>query len=161
MILPDKIFYPFAKNGDKRIIPAPSQIEIEDGAASFNDGFPPLTMIPIEEGGVPPAGIDFNGIFYMLSAIAQWVSAGGTFQYDEDFAESLYTGGYPEGAVVRKADNTGFWFCTVDGNQTNPDLGGAGWVDYFYWHTQEADPYPQYLLKENFKNAKLYYMGQI
>lgn len=145
---PEKIVLPFAESGDKNIIPVDSQIGIVDGASSYEDGFPPLTMIPLEEGGIPPVGPDFNGILHVLSAAARWAAAGGTYQYDSDFAENPHTGGYPEGAVVRKNDNTGFWVCLVDGNTTNPDLGGEGWIDFC-------------LLGALGMNSKFYFMGQI
>ncbi|SAL70749.1 hypothetical protein AWB71_04308 [Caballeronia peredens] len=35
---------PFALNGQRNVIPQESQIGITKGAASLNDGFPPLTM---------------------------------------------------------------------------------------------------------------------
>jgi len=162
MLSPEKIVLPFADGGDKNTIPVDSQIGVIDGAPSYQDGFPPLTMIPIEDGGVPPAGMDFNGILNALSAVARWAGAGGTYPYDAAFAESVHTGGYPLGALVRKADDTGFWVCTVEGgNSSNPDTGGAGWVDFFHWHLQAVNPHSQYLLASQMvTDGKLYFMGQ-
>ena len=34
--------------------------------------------------------------------------------------------------VVLRADGSGYWQNTVNGNTTNPDAGGAGWVDFLY-----------------------------
>ena len=53
---PSKIALPFANAGGKRTIPVASQIGVVAGAASFTDGFPPLTFNPISAGGIPPWG---------------------------------------------------------------------------------------------------------
>ena len=109
-----------------------SQIGITAGAASLTDGFPPLTRTPIAAGGVPPSDLDMNGILFQLSAILRWANAGGGYTYDADFATSADVGGYPKGARVLRADGSGYWFNTVDNNETDPDSGdAAGWVPDF------------------------------
>lgn len=125
---PAKIQLPFASSGTKNTIPVPSQQGITPGAASFTDGFPPLTFTPLSAGGVPPAGADFNGIFNALSAIQQWQSAGGFFKYDATFSTAI--GGYPQGAVLLNSSGTGLWICTTENNTTNPDAAGAGWLAF-------------------------------
>ena len=65
---PDKITLPFAASGNKNVIPVASQIGITGGAASYTDGFPPLTMTPVAAGGIPPSGKDMNGVIYTISA---------------------------------------------------------------------------------------------
>jgi len=124
---PAKILLPFAASGLKNTIPVASQIGATPGAASFTDGFPPLTMTPLASGGIPPSGGDFNGILNAITAIQQWQSAGGFFPYDVSFASQI--GGYPMGAQLVKADGTGFWINQIDGNSSNPDTGGPGWID--------------------------------
>ncbi len=104
--LPSKIYLPFAYSGTKNTIPVASQIDIKPGAASFTDGFPPLTLTPVSSGGVPPFGADFNGILYALSLIQQWQSGGGLFTYDATW--SLDNGGYPQGAVLAKVTTAAF-----------------------------------------------------
>jgi hypothetical protein len=104
-------------------IPTASQIGVTPGRASLNDGFPPLTMTPVNLGGVPFFGEDMNGILNMLSAGLQWYQVGGMPKYSVSFAESI--GGYPNGAVLQSSDNTGFWRNTIDNNETNPDATGA------------------------------------
>ena len=131
---PDKLVLPFADAGAKNAIPAASQIGITAGAASLTDGFPPLTRTPISAGGVPPSGLDMNGILYELSAIARWLGAGAGFVYDGTFANDTDVGGYPKGARVLRTDGAGYWINTVDNNTTDPEAAGAvaaGWVpDY-------------------------------
>jgi hypothetical protein len=125
--IPVKISLPFANAGTKNTIPVASQIGVTAGAASFTDGFPPLTFTPLASGGVPPFGADFNGILNALSAMLQWESAGGLFPYDAAFSTAV--SGYPKGALLAKSGFNGYWQNLVDGNTSNPDTGGANWVD--------------------------------
>ncbi|WP_445656816.1 gp53-like domain-containing protein [Achromobacter sp. NCFB-sbj8-Ac1-l] len=123
---PSKSAVPFADSGTKNNIPVSSQIGITPGAASFTDGFPPLTMTPLAAGGVPPYGADFNGILNFLSTAVRWAQAGGRYPYDAAFATAA--GGYPKGAVLAAASGNGSWLNLADNNTSNPDSGGANWV---------------------------------
>lgn len=122
---PDKIPLAFAENGEKDVIPEGSSPF--DGRASLNDGFPPETRQALIDGGIPPSGLDMNGILWLATAINRWQSAGGFFVYDNDFATDTNVDGYPKGAMLVRADGTGFWVSTADNNTTDPDAGGAGW----------------------------------
>lgn len=122
---PSKLVEAFAINGSKNTIPVPSQILITPGAASFNDGFPPLTMTPVSSGGIPPSGLDMNGVLFDISAPAVWFCAGAGFPFDSAFSTAI--GGYPKGSRVLAATGAGYWLCTADNNGSNPDTGGSGW----------------------------------
>src|SRR3954452_21084917 len=100
---PALVTLPFGTNGLRNVIPEASQVGATPGAASLSDGFPPNTMQPKTQGGVPPDGKDFNGIFFLLSAIARWTQAGGSFTYDPQFSTNPNLGGYPKSAVVLRA----------------------------------------------------------
>ena len=129
--LPSKIVKPFANAASGsyvNAIPVNSQIPTAPGRASLADGFPPLTFQPLDNGGVPPFGADMNGILKSITAIQQWQAAGGFFPYDASFSTTI--GGYPKGATLIKSTNAGLWQSTVENNTTNPDTGGAGWVDF-------------------------------
>lgn len=131
---PGKLVLPFANSGAKNAIPVASQIGIVAGAASLTDGFPPLTRTPLAAGGVPPSGLDMNGIIYELSAILRWANAGAGYVYDGTFATDSNVGGYPKGARVLRSDGVGYWFNTTDNNTTDPEGAGAaaaGWVPDF------------------------------
>lgn len=123
---PSKSAVPFADSGTKNTIPVASQVSVTPGAASFTDGFPPLTMTPLAAGGVPPYGADFNGILNFLSAATRWGQAGAGYPYDAAFSTAI--GGYPKGAQLKQASGNGYWLSLVDNNTTNPDTGGANWI---------------------------------
>lgn len=110
-----------------RSIPEASQIGVTNCAASLTDGFPPLTFTPSSAGGCPPFGQDFNGILKQVTQWSQWVQAGGPVFYDSSFATSI--GGYPKGTILSSTIVPGYrWLSTAENNTTDPDAGGAGWV---------------------------------
>lgn len=127
--LPARFLVPFANAGTKNTIPVESQVSVTPGAASLEDGFPPLTRTPKEAGGIPPFGQDFNGIFFWTTDVARAYQSGVIYPYNTDFAAAI--GGYPQNAIVSRADGTGFWVNTVNDNQNDPDAGGTGWVPMF------------------------------
>ncbi len=134
---PTKTTVPFGNSGSKNIIPVASQIGIVDGAASYTDGFPPLTYTDPTAGGIAPAAQDFNGILFAITQQLQWNEAGGLPKFDSTFATAV--GGYPAGSVLQSADSFGFWISTADNNTANPDTGGAGWVpSFFYGNATQA-----------------------
>jgi len=118
----------FAANGNKNTIPEDSQIGVTPGAASLQDGFPPLTMTPIAAGGIPMSGPDLNGILNLATQSIRWQHAGGLYSYNSTFANDANVGGYPRGAVLMAANQSGLWLNSADNNTTNPDVGGAGWA---------------------------------
>lgn len=106
-------------------------------AASQNLGFPPATSVPIAGGGTPPNINDFNGAYKYVTEWLQWLQAGGPIQYDATLQTNI--SGYPKGSIVQSVANFGYqWISTADGNTTNPDAGGAGWVGA---GTLVSDPY--------------------
>lgn len=121
---PAKIKVPFAESGLRDPIPAAS--DNSTGRAGYDEGFPPVTMIPKTAGGIPPFGQDVNGILYEITQGLQYTQAGNSFVYDSAFATAI--GGYNQGALLLRADLSGFWISTENNNTTNPDAGGAGWA---------------------------------
>lgn len=117
------IFAASAQPSAKNTIPLTAAGTTQPGQASFDVGFPAVTMQPAASGGINPYGQDFNGIINAITAVQQWQSAGGSFPFDADFAATV--GGYPLGAVIVRADGMGFWLCLADNNTTNPDSAGA------------------------------------
>ena len=110
-------------------LPIPVEPTVTPGQANFNEGFPAITMVdPVSQGGVPPFGQDFNGIFYMITAYLVWLQGGGGFTFDQDFVDE--NGGYAEGSILRSTDDpTRQWVSTADDNETDPDSpSAANWI---------------------------------
>lgn len=128
--IPTRFQIAWAKNAGGsfiRTVPVASQIGINAGAASYNDGFVPDNFTQIAAGGVPPFGQDMNGVLNETTVWDQWYQAGGAITFDPTFAGAI--GGYPEGAILDSAVVLGKkWLSLVDNNTTNPDAGGANWV---------------------------------
>lgn len=88
---------PFASGGAYNSIPNESQVGVSPGKASFVDGFPPATRTPRAAGGVPPDGLDMNGILHDISAGLMYSQAYGALPWDSNFATAT---GYPKDAIV-------------------------------------------------------------
>lgn len=146
---PPRIIEPFAKNapdsspssptpgGKTNPFPSASQVGIIDGAASLDDGFPVLTMTDPASGGVPPFGVDMNGFGFLVSSWAAYFAAGQVPLYDATLQTAM--GGYAKGSVLAQAANpTEFWISLTNGNMTDPDTGGAGWISSVPLHASSV-----------------------
>lgn len=94
---PKNLTMPFASGGAFNSIPNESQVGVSPGKASFTDGFPPATRTPRAAGGVPPDGLDMNGILHDISAGLMYSQAYGAQPWDSNFATAT---GYPKDAIV-------------------------------------------------------------
>lgn len=126
---PTNIDLPFAYAGTRNVIPdAPTGTN----KASFNQGFPPITMLPLTSGGIPPDGDDFNGLLFDITSHTLWVNAGG--QYLFDAALSTAMGGYPKGMVLQNTALNASYISLVDNNTTDfnstPASIGTLWGSY-------------------------------
>lgn len=130
--IPTKIPTPFANGAVPpytRAVPIPSQIGIQAGAASFTDGFPPVTFLSVGAGGTPIWGADVNGLLNQMTQWLRWTMAGAPVAWDSAFSTAI--GGYPAGAVVGSTVTLGLFFVsTSDNNTTTPDSGGANWSPF-------------------------------
>ncbi|SEF31330.1 hypothetical protein ABL840_09240 [Variovorax sp. NFACC27] len=128
--IPAKIAAIFAASApptSKNTIPLTQAGIIQPGQASYDVGFPSITMQPAASGGINPYGQDFNGILFASTGVNLWQSAGGTFPFDSAYATSI--GGYPKGALLLRTDGTGYWFNTADNNSNDPEgATPTGWV---------------------------------
>lgn len=94
---PKNLTMPFAAGGAFNPIPTDSQVGVSPGKASMIDGFPPATRTPRAAGGVPPDGLDMNGILHDISNAVMYQQAFGILPWDSDFATAT---GYPKDAIV-------------------------------------------------------------
>lgn len=129
---PPVIVEPFCAGGtvgvDYNLIPVPTQVAVSPELASFATGFPPATRTPKGAGGIPPRGLDMNGILRMVSAFCALLQAGQAIPFSSVAATAF--GGYKLGATLARTGG-GFWYNTVDGNVTDPEgMSPAGWLGW-------------------------------
>lgn len=115
-------------SGDANVIP--QSTPVGTGEASFDDGFPQITQIPIGAGGIAPDRKDFNGLFKILGDWIFFNQNGGVSTYSENFD-------YVAGRVVLYNDN--IYKCIqangVSSTVVTPDSDTAYWQRI----TTEAD----------------------
>ena len=121
------IAIPFAggPNGFKNTIQDTRQQGQAESEATWGEGFPNITMIPIDMGGLPPKGLDFNGVLNAISQNTVFTSQGGRYKFDAAYAEKI--GGYPLGAIVMNDDTTIEYVSIVAANKNNPNVNTEGW----------------------------------
>lgn len=121
---------PFADGGGKNTIPTAASTT--PGAASLTEGFPPVTRTPLVAGGVPPSGLDMNGILNLLSQHVLFVEGGGQYRFDAALVSAQ--GGYPIGTVLQSDDGRTQYLNIVANNTTNfnttPASIGVSWIPY-------------------------------
>ena len=96
-------------------------------AASWKQGFPPITMTPKASGGQPPLGADMNGVINAMSQHTVFLQQGGCYFWDATFGASP---GYAKGAILLLNDLATTVVSNVASNTANPNLGiggGTGW----------------------------------
>lgn len=134
---PPRIVEAFAKNATActpaspvaggKTSPFPAAAPATPGAASLDTGFPASNMTDPLAGGIPPWGVDVNGILYLLSSWVAFLAAGQLPGYDATLQTAMT--GYAQGAVLQQAsDPTATWISSTAANVTDPDTGGAGWI---------------------------------
>ncbi len=97
-------------------------------AASYQLGFPPITMTAQSAGGLNPDGRDFNGILNPITANLAALTGGQGYQFNSTYATA--NGGYALGAILAMSNGAGYWINQVSGNSNNPDTTAAassGW----------------------------------
>ena len=111
----------FAAEGDKNTIPANN--DGLSGLASIAKGFPPITQVPLAQGGQPPQRQDFNGIFNLFSQFLLFAQNGGVYEYnntldyqppciisyDGEFYSCVAENGPSTSAGVQPVSNTTYW----------------------------------------------------
>ena len=120
---------PFAVNGIKNPIQKTRQSGQDPQDATWLTGWEGITFTPIEAGGKPPKGQDFNGIFYALSDNAVHVQNGNRYKFSQDVITNY--GGYTKDAIIQSDDGTREFISLVDSNTVNPNNGlGGNWSVY-------------------------------
>ena len=114
---PSDIPRPWASNGGQYTqVPDTTS---DAGRASWSQGFPPETSLPVAQGGIPPNRLDFQGVLNALSAHAVFKQAGGNYAWNNATA-------YPKGAVVLYTD--GKLYCATQDTNSGDAPTGAKWT---------------------------------
>lgn len=106
--------------------PMPETQPATPNSASIQTGFNANVMTNENAGGRPPLGPDFNGLWFLVSSHTLYVECGQTYKYNADLATAI--SGYAVGTILGMTDDSGIWLNQTDGNTSDPDAGGAGWV---------------------------------
>ena len=127
-------------SGDANVIP--QSTPVGTGEASFDDGFPQITQIPVGAGGIAPDRKDFNGLFKILGDWIFFNQNGGVPSYNADYdyvagRVVLYNGNLYKciqangvsSTVVAPDSNTAYW--------QRLDSNGAitGKIEWFAFNT--------------------------
>lgn len=135
MAQPDLILTPFGENASPGSInPIPEARGPGDlpQAAAWQSGFPPVTMIPLAAGGIPPRGQDFNGVLNSISEHTVFQGGGGQYKWDAAYVAAK--GGYPKDAVLQSDDGSAAYVSLIDNNSVNfnttPAAIGVSWGEY-------------------------------
>lgn len=129
---PELIITPFGESADPatiRDIPQKNFAGDPRQNASWEAGFPIVTMTPIKEGGIPPEGPDMNGVLRAISRHTAFTGGGGQYKWSSQYVAAK--GGYPLGAVIQADNGEVSYVSMEDGNTTNfntyPDSIGRQW----------------------------------
>lgn len=133
----------WAALGLKNDIPDSRRTGIPNESATYEEGFPQITMTPIALGGKAPSGKDMNGILNELSAHTVYQNQGGVYKFDSAFAEKI--GGYSKGSLLINNKLDKLFISLVDKNKTDfnsQDFSGkwevVSGVNFFVPKTQKA-----------------------
>ena len=110
---PQVLQQPFAAQGDKNTIP---NAATGTNKASLQEGFPPITGQPINQGGIPPERQDFNGAMNLNSQFYFAFQNGWWPTFTQEVSDAI--GGYPQGAVL--------WLFDTKNNVYTPLLSLVG-----------------------------------
>lgn len=130
LISPLGMSIPFAINGDKNI---PNETATGTETSSLNLGFLPITQEPLDDGGIAPERIDFNGMFYLSTDLRCFLQDGGVITFNP--AVNTAIGGYPKNAILGYIDANGrfgFVRSLIEDNQNN-FVSNPSLIDGTHW----------------------------
>lgn len=108
---PDIMKSPLCYEGDKRNIPADTPLGTNQ--LSYKQGFPPITSIDVDAGGIAPERLDFNAALNLLSTFIYYMQSGNQFVWSNQLD-------YNAGAFVIGSDNA-VYFCIQANGATSPN----------------------------------------
>lgn len=135
IIQPVPLISPIATEGLKNSIP---DAATGTNNASIEEGFPGITMRAPANGGLPPFGQDFNGLFYTVSSLNCFLQNGGYITFSQAVSDKI--GGYPSGAILDYIDSTGSYskVQSLIDNNTNNFVTTPSFIDGVNWKQLEV-----------------------
>ena len=130
IIQPTPLIAPIAASGLRNNIPDDAT---GSNYASIEEGFPEMTMKAPIDGGLPPWGQDFNGMFYLMSSQTCFLQNGGNITFNQAVSDKI--GGYPQGAVLDYIDENGTFSkvrSLIDDNTYN-FVTTPSYIDNVHW----------------------------
>lgn len=135
MVQPDLILTPFGENANPGTInEIPETLSPSDPvqSASWNAGFPQVTMTPLSAGGIPPRGQDVNGALRAISRHVAFLGGGGQYKWSSAYVSK--NGGYAIGDVIQANDGLNSYVSLIDANtfdfNSTPASIGTSWGLY-------------------------------
>ena len=132
---PELILTPFGENANPGTInEIPESLTPSDPvqSASWQAGFPLVTMTPLSAGGIPPRGQDVNGALRAISRHSAFLGGGGQYKWSAAYVAAK--GGYSIGDVIQANDGLSSYVSLVNGNtvdfNSSPSSIGASWQIY-------------------------------
>ena len=117
----------------------PATTPAGSGRASTSGLFPPVTQLPLDQGGIAPERGDFNALFKYLGEYLFYLMQGGMFSYSTDYdytagnlvmhEGSLYLciASNGPGSAVKYPTDTAYWRQLA---LSGEDSRGNGWVRF-------------------------------
>ncbi len=108
--------------------------------ASFQEGFPAITRMPVIENplptqvsGLPPKQQDFNGLFNVVSQHNFFSQNGGTYSFNQAVSDAI--GGYPKNSVLWyfPENEDPFLVYSLINNNTNNFVENPTLIDDEHW----------------------------
>lgn len=119
----------FAEGGIKNTIYKTLQSGQPAQEATWVIGWGGITMTPIDSGGKPPLGQDFNGVLNYMTANIVHTQNGKKYLWSQDVVDNY--GGYSLGSIVQSDDTLREFRSLANANTTNPNNGlGTTWEIY-------------------------------
>lgn len=132
---PELILTPFGENANPGTInDIPESLNPSDPvqSASWQAGFPLVTMTPLSAGGIPPRGQDVNGALRAISRHSAFLGGGGQYKWSAAYVAAK--GGYSIGDVIQANDGLNSYVSLVNSNSVDfnstPSSIGTSWGLY-------------------------------
>lgn len=121
---PDIMQSPLCYEGDTRTIPTDTPLGTNQ--LSYKQGFPPITGIDVDAGGIAPERQDFNAAFKLLSEFIYYLQSGNQFVWSNLLD-------YDKGCTILGSDGA-LYLCIQANGATSPNTVQDPTTSSGYWN---------------------------